>query len=103
MATGSVSPPLGNEDRKPKQEHIDVKQEITAPVASGSNSSGTLTPLNAASPVKPEPVDVEDDADEDDKPYFKAVKVEENKRLYAEEEKKLKDLEPPPAERLQDE
>lgn len=76
-----------------------------SPVASGSN--GTLTPVSGASPIKPEPIDVDIDVDagegEERKPYDNKVKMEEHKRLYAEEEKKVRDLEPPPAERLQDE
>lgn len=59
--------------------------------------------MSGASPVKPEPIDVDVDGDDERKPYDNKVKMEEHKRLYAEEEKKVRDLEPPPAERLEDE
>lgn len=72
--------------------------------ASGSGSSGSLTPLNGNSPIKPEPIELlNDDGDDDVKVYDNKVKVEEHRQLYAAEEKKLKDQEPPPAARLQDE
>ena len=111
MSTGSLTPPPDESrsqlDIKPDH-HMNGKSSSngghTGPVASGSN--GTLTPMSGVSPTKPEPINVDDNADENDeerKPYDNKVKMEEHKRLYAEEEKKVRDLEPPPAERLQDE
>ena len=111
MSTGSLTPPP---DESKLQ--LDLKPEHRmngkgngngikmSPVASGSN--GTLTPVSGASPIKPEPIDIDvdvNDGDEERKPFDNKVKMEEHKRLYAEEEKKVRDLEPPPAERLQDE
>lgn len=101
MSAGSLSPPPAHVkvevDSKDGKLANGIKPE---PRASGSND--ILTPLNGISPVKSEPMK-SDAGDEDGKVFDNEIKIEEQKRLYAEEEKKLKDLEPPPAERLQDE
>lgn len=108
MSMGSLSPPpayvAATGDSKPILPIDHIKHE---PEAGGSNSgsgtSGSLTPIDGASPVKLEPIDLDADVDVDEKPFNDQVKVEEHKRLYAEEEKKLRAQEAPPAERLQDE
>ena len=99
MSAGSLSPLP--DDPKPKIESDTGPTrngKRASSVASGSN--GTLTPISVASPSKPQS---NDDEDDERKPDNNKVKMEEHKRLYAEEEKKVRDLEPPPAERLQDE
>lgn len=63
-------------------------------------SSGSLSPVPAA---KLEPISIEDNDDSQAYENTNTIKIEEQKRKYDEEEKKHRDLEPPPAERLQDE
>ena len=111
--------PLPTQDLKPTLEHLtngNSNGTSSGAPATGSrprDSSGSLSPAPASMPVaikseiglvKHEPIDVDDD---EDKPLVKAeddkVKVEEHKRRYDEEEKKLRDLEPPPVQRVQDE
>jgi hypothetical protein len=67
-------------------------------------STGSLSPAPIKS-EKAEPIDVDADDDDDVKlqEIDNKVKMEENKRKYDEEEQKLKALEAPPVERVQDE